>query len=132
MENYGIAYFLMRLGVAMSMFGHGLVRLPKLHGFSGWMMKSFENAMLPPALVQPFSYTLPIAEFIVGLFLLLGLFTRYSLIAGSVVMITLIFGTTLIENWDALPSQLIHLGLMVVLLIFIQYNYWSADRVFKL
>jgi thiosulfate dehydrogenase [quinone] large subunit len=129
--NYNIAYLLLRLGIGLSFFGHGLVRLPKLSGFSAWMVKSFEHSMVPASLVTPFSYILPIAEFVVGLLLIIGLFTRFSLIAGSIVMLALIFGTTMIENWDALPSQLIHLGLLEVLLVFIQYNAWAVDRRIK-
>jgi thiosulfate dehydrogenase [quinone] large subunit len=82
-------------------------------------------------LVIPFSYALPVAEFVIGALLLLGLFTRVSLIAGGVVMLLLIFGTTLIENWEALPSQLIHALFFAVLLAFIQYNTLAVDHLIK-
>ncbi|WP_260607399.1 DoxX family membrane protein [Chitinophaga polysaccharea] len=131
MENNAIAFLLFRLAVAASMFGHGLVRLPKLNGFSAWMIKSFEKSMLPDLLVVPFSYVLPIAEFVIGLLLLVGLFTRVSLIAGGVVMVLLIFGTAMIENWEALPSQLIHAAFFAVLLAFIQYNTIAVDHLIK-
>ncbi|HEY8958793.1 DoxX family membrane protein [Chitinophaga sp.] len=131
MENNAIAFLLFRLTVAASMFGHGLVRLPKLNGFSAWMVKSFEKSMLPDLLVVPFSYALPIAEFVIGLLLLIGLFTRASLIAGGVVMVLLVFGTAMIENWDALPSQLIHAAFFVVLLVFIRYNTLAVDHLIK-
>lgn len=129
--NNNIAYLLLRIGVGLSFFGHGLVRLPKLNGFSAWMLKSFEHSILPASLVTPFSYILPIAEFLVGLLLIIGLLTRLSVITGSIVMLALIFGTTMIENWDALPSQLIHLVLLQVLLVFIQYNAWGIDSRLK-
>ncbi|NML35782.1 DoxX family membrane protein [Chitinophaga sp. G-6-1-13] len=129
MENNTIAFVLLRLAVAASMFGHGLVRLPKLNGFSHWMTTSFEKSMLPGAMVLPFSYILPIAEFVVGLLLILGLFTRLSLIAGAIIMIMLILGTTLIEEWGSLPSQLIHVAFFAVLLVFIKYNGFALDRV---
>lgn len=77
------AYLLLRLAIGASMFGHGLVRLPKLNAFSDWMVGSFEKSILPQALVVPFSYVLPIAEFTVGLLLILGLFTRQALIGGG-------------------------------------------------
>ncbi|QJB34049.1 DoxX family protein [Chitinophaga oryzae] len=128
MENNTIAFVLLRLAVAASMFGHGLVRLPKLSGFSQWMVTSFEKSMLPGAMVLPFSYILPIAEFIVGLFLILGLFTRLSLIGGALIMIALILGTTLIEDWHSLPSQLIHAAFFAVLLVFIRYNGFALDK----
>lgn len=130
MINNVTTYLLLRLGIGFSMFGHGLVRLPKLDKFSGWMVQSFEKSMLPASLVMPFSYFLPIAEFLVGLTLIIGLFTRYSLIAGAIVMLMLIFGTTMIENWEALPSQLIHIAFFAVLLNYVpQYNGYSADRI---
>ncbi|TWF44291.1 thiosulfate dehydrogenase [quinone] large subunit [Chitinophaga polysaccharea] len=131
MENNAIVFFLLRLAVAASMFGHGLVRLPKLNGFSAWMVKSFEKSMLPEIMVVPFSYTLPIAEFVIGLLLILGLFTRVSLIGGGLVMVLLIFGTAMIENWEALPSQLIHAAFFGILLAFIQYNTIAVDHLIK-
>lgn len=124
-------YVLLRLGIGASLFGHGLVRLPKLNTFSNWMIGSFEKSMLPKILTIPFSYALPIAEFVIGLLLLLGLFTRQSAIAGGIVMIILILGTTLIENWEALPSQLIHLAFMALLLQFISSNSIAIDNLLK-
>ncbi|WP_236564852.1 DoxX family membrane protein [Flavobacterium sp. MK4S-17] len=70
-----LPYLLLRLLLGISFFGHGLVRLPKLNMFSGWMVKTFENSMLPQALVLPFSYMLPFAELITGALLLIGLLT---------------------------------------------------------
>jgi thiosulfate dehydrogenase (quinone) large subunit len=125
------SYLLLRIGVGMSMFGHGLVRMPKLAGFSGWMTKSFEHSMLPEALVKPFSYILPFAELITGILLLAGLFTKQALIAGSVVMIALVFGSTMVENWEAIPSQLMHLAFFAVLLHFISSNSYAADKAIK-
>jgi thiosulfate dehydrogenase [quinone] large subunit len=102
----------------MSFFGHGLARMPKLAGFSKWMVGQFQRSYLPEALVVPFSYVLPFAELIVGILLLLGLFTRQAAIAGAVVIILLIFGTTSIENWEAIPTQLLHVAFLVVVLQF--------------
>jgi len=126
-----IAFLLLRLAIGASMFGHGLVRLPKLAGFSSWMVGSFEKSMLPLALVRPFSYALPILEFTVGLLLITGLFTKASLIAGALIMVALIFGTTLIESWDAITSQLIHAAFFAVLLQFVQYNTYAVDSLLK-
>ncbi|WP_291909454.1 DoxX family membrane protein [Chitinophaga sp. CB10] len=124
-------YLLLRLGVAASMFGHGLVRLPKLNGFSSWMVSSFEKSMLPAALVTPFSYFVPIAEFVVGLLLLAGLFTRFAAIAGALVMVALIFGSCMVENWDWIPSQLIHVAFFAVLVQYVSSNAWAVDNLVK-
>lgn len=121
------SFLLLRLGIGVSMFGHGLVRLPKLAGFSKWMVTSFEKSLLPSAIVTPFSYALPILEFGIGTLLILGLLTKQALLAGSIVMLLLLLGTTLIENWEALPSQLIHLVFFAILIQFISSNTWSLD-----
>ncbi|RZJ72232.1 MauE/DoxX family redox-associated membrane protein [Flavobacterium sp.] len=128
MEKYW--YFAARLPLAFSFFGHGLVRLPKLDKFSDWMLTSMEKSILPAELVRPFSYALPILEFAIGLLLLLGLFTRQSLFAGLFVMAILVFGSTTVENWDAITSQLVHAGYFAVLLYFVSSNTLAVDNFF--
>jgi thiosulfate dehydrogenase [quinone] large subunit len=125
------SFLIIRLAVAASMLGHGLVRLPKLQGFSNWMVSSFEKSMLPSVLITPFSYILPVAEFVIGLLLVIGLFTRVSLIAGGFTMVILIFGSAMVENWEAMPSQFIHAAFFAVLLSFLQYNTFAVDNFFK-
>jgi len=125
------AYLLARLAIGTSMFGHGLVRLPKLAVFSKWMVGSFAKSILPDALVVPFSYILPFAEFSIGFLLLIGLFTKQAAVAGALVMIVLIFGSTTIENWDMIPVQLIHVAFFAVLIQFVQYNSYALDGVTK-
>jgi len=127
-----LSFLLARLAVGMSMFGHGLVRLPKLQDFSQWMVGQFEKSMLPEIIVTPFSYILPITELLVGIFLLIGLFTRQALVAGSLVMIALIFGSSMIEEWGAIPSQLIHAAFFSILLIFEKsYNSFAVDMILE-
>jgi thiosulfate dehydrogenase [quinone] large subunit len=125
-------FLLLRLAIGASMFGHGLVRLPKLAGFSAWMTTSFEKSMLPTALVKPFSYALPLAEFLIGLLLIGGFLTRQALVAGCIVMVMLIFGSAMIESWDSLPSQLIHAAFFGVLLQFVATsNRYSVDALVR-
>ncbi|WP_443945547.1 DoxX family protein [Pedobacter sp. AW1-32] len=123
------AFVLARLAIGLSFFGHGLVRLPKLSGFSQWMMAQFSKSVLPDFLVFPFSYALPVLEFISGLMVILGLFTRQGLLLAGAVSLALIFGTTMIENWDALPSQLIHVAFLSILLAYLQHNTFALDQI---
>lgn len=127
MQSYGISFLLLRLAVGMSMFGHGLVRLPKLSEFSAGMVADFQESMIPEILVLPMTYVIPIAELIIGILLLLGLFTRLVLIAGGVLMIVLIFGVSMVENWGALPSQMIHSLFFAGLIPFLSHNVYSLD-----
>jgi len=125
------AYLIGRLAIGLSFFGHGLVRLPKLAGFSNWMVGQFSKSFLPEALTVPFSYVLPFAEFIAGLLIIMGLFTRQGLLLAGFVSLALIFGTTMIENWDALPSQLIHVAFLSVLLAYLPHNSYAVDKIIK-
>ncbi|AYL96941.1 DoxX family protein [Mucilaginibacter celer] len=122
------SFLILRLAIGASMFGHGLVRLPKLAMFSNWMVGTFQKSMLPKAMVTPFSYLLPIAEFTIGLLLISGLFTKSALIGGGVVMMILIFGSCMIENWEIIPSQLIHAAFFAVLLQFAANNTYALDN----
>lgn len=125
------AYLLFRLTIGMSMFGHGLVRIPKLPSFSEGMVANFEGSHLPAVIVQPFSLTLPFIEFTIGLFLLVGFKTKWFAQAGGILMVVLIFGTSMIENWNALPSQMIHVAFFCVLLQFLPSNQISLDGILK-
>lgn len=122
-----LPYLFLRLLVGTSLFGHGLVRLPKLDAFSTWMLGRFHQSMLPETIVKPFSYALPFAELVIGFLLLVGMFTHTALVAGCGVMVLLIFGSSLIEDWGAIPAQLIHGLILVILLQYIEANNYSID-----
>jgi thiosulfate dehydrogenase [quinone] large subunit len=113
------------------MFCHGIVRVVKLPKFSTWMLEKFANSILPEALVTPFSYALPIIELVIGVLLLIGLYTRISLTIGGFTMVALIFGSGMIEDWGALPSQMIHTFFFAVLLSHLNYNSYSVDNALK-
>ena len=121
------AYFFLRLPIAMSMLGHGLVRLPKLETFAQGMVTQFSESMLPAALVYPFGLAVPVIELVLGILLLLGLFTRSSLYAGLLLMTVLIFGTAMIENWTGITSQLVHSLYFALVLIMLPHDRFSLD-----
>jgi len=123
-----ISYVFIRLGIGISMVGHGLVRIPKLMAFSEGMLGSFKDSLLPNFLLIPFSYTLPFVEFLLGLLLVLGWQTKRAAIGGGILMLTLIGGTSLIENWSALPSQMIHLLFFVLVYEFNKANALALDK----
>ncbi|ANI89159.1 DoxX family protein [Arachidicoccus ginsenosidimutans] len=125
------AYLLTRLAIGISMFGHGFVRLFKLSIFAGGMIKEFEKSMLPNFIVTPFAYVLPFAEFFIGILLILGWFTKQAAIAGSIVMFILVFGSSMIENWSIIPSQLLHIVFFVFIVQFIQSNSCALDNLRK-
>ena len=127
MRRYTWAYLLARLPIALSMLGHGLIRLPKLDRFSLGMVTEFGRSFLPLWVVQPFSYALPFLELVTGALLLLGLFTRFAIFLGALLMLILIFGSTLIEEWDNVAIQMFYGLYFAGLLLFVEHNGFSLD-----
>ncbi len=107
MKDFKTTFFFLRLPIAVSLLGHGLVRLPKLPA-TDWLVTTMEKSVIPEFLIVQFGYFLPIAEFLIGLSLLIGFRMKYSLFAGLALMSVLIFGSSSIENWIAIESQLLH------------------------
>ncbi len=109
--------FFMRLPIAFSLLGHGLVRLPKLSAFSNGMVASMQASVLPSWLIHSFALVLPFIEIAIGIALLIGFRLQYAIYAGLVLMSLLIAGSSSIENWGAIEAQLIHaiyLGLLLI------------------
>lgn len=127
MKDFKTTFFFLRLPLAISLAGHGLVRLPKLATFSEWMVTFMEKSMIPSALIIPFSYILPIAEAIIGILLLIGFKTKYTIFATLTLMSILILGSCSIENWSAIEAQLLHSFYLFGLLWF--YEKYITEKV---
>ncbi len=94
------------------------------------------NALAPAALIPKgtlpvFAAVLPWVETILGLLLLLGLFTRFALIAGFLVMILLMSGVTLAQDWETAGLELIYCIIYFILLTFLNRNYFSLDSLLR-
>ena len=120
--NTKFAFFILKLPMAMSMLGHGLVRLPKLNSFAEGMAEQFKDSMLPDFLVLPFGYLLPLVELVIGILLLTNWQTKNTIYAGLLTMSLLIFGSSMIENWGAITAQLVHAIYFAVVLYFLIKN----------
>ena len=92
-----LAYGILRLTLGINILVHGLLRLSQLASFAD-------------GLVQAFAKTL------VGLLLTLGLWTRFALVGGGLLIIALLFGTALRSDWDTLGIQMIYAAIYYVLL----------------
>ena len=128
-----VAYALLRFVFGMNICFHGLSRLLTDHqAFLAYLTKSLAPAVLvPKATIPAFAATLPWVETLLGLLLLLGLFTRFALIAGFLVMILLMAGITLAQDWTTAGLQLIYCLLYFILLMFLDRNHFSLDSLFR-
>jgi hypothetical protein len=100
-----LAYLVLRCTLGLSVFMHGLVRLPHLRAFANGLVKLFGDTPLPALLVRPFALVLVFVEAIVGLLVLLGLWTRVALIVGSAAMAALIFAPRCAPTGTRSPSS---------------------------
>src|SRR6516225_4945150 len=126
-----IAYAILRLSFGVNIMLHGISRLlggPS--GFLAYLNHYFEHApLIPKSFLPAFGGVLPPVETALGLLLLLGLFTRFALIAGGLVMTALVFGTNLAQDWNVAGLQLIYCFLYYYLLTHRrERNQWSLDR----
>lgn len=123
MKDFKTIFFFLRLPIAISLAGHGLVRLPKLQTFTEGMVKSMEKSAIPAALITPFGYVLPFLEAIIGISLLIGFKPKLTIYSAIALMSILILGSSSIENWSAIEAQLLHsLYLFVLLWFYLKYS----------
>jgi thiosulfate dehydrogenase [quinone] large subunit len=132
-SNASLAYSILRVAFGANIFLHGLSRL--LNGraaFLAYLNHYFEHAHLVPTGALPvFGAVLPWVETILGLLLLLGLATRLALIAGAIVMIILVIGTNLAQDWEVAGLQLIYCFIYYYMLARIDLNAFSLDTMLR-
>lgn len=124
-----LAYFILRLTMGVNMFTHGVARLLDLEKFNMWMIGQFNDTILPEFLVSLSSYMIPFAELIIGVLLILGLFTSRALLLGALLITVLVFGSGLQENWNVMSSQMIYAIFFFILSYLIELNRFSLDRI---
>ncbi|MFZ0522592.1 MAG: DoxX family membrane protein [Candidatus Acidiferrales bacterium] len=126
-----LGYLVLRFTLGLSIFMHGLTRLPHLQEFADGLVKMFADTPLPTMLVRPFGLGLVFVETTVGLLLLLGLWTQEALLVGSATMAALVFGTALRSDWNIVAIQLLYALIYAVLLAAREYNAYSLDALIR-
>ena len=129
LTNPELAFVLGRLLLGLNFLLHGLVRIPKLAVFRAGVVKEFAASPLPPAVVAVFSSVLPFVEGSIGALLLLGLFTRPALVATMLVIMSLVFGSSLLEKWTLVGDQMLYGLFVFALLLHARHNRLCLDRV---
>jgi thiosulfate dehydrogenase [quinone] large subunit len=126
--NKALAYALLRIALGVNFAGHGLIRIHNgVAAFAQTTAEHLVKSPLPSSLTYAFSYAIPFVEAILGLTLILGVFTRASLIAGAVFMMTLTIGVTANQQWDIAGQQLLYSVDFFLLLFLLEYNRFSLD-----
>ncbi|WNG25935.1 DoxX family membrane protein [Cystobacter fuscus] len=125
--NAVAGHLLLRLALGINILGHGLVRIGNPGAFADALAQLFANTWLPSPLVRLFALLLPFLELVIGALLTLGLLTRIALFTGGLVMVSLIFGTTLRSDWETVGLQMIYAALYSALMGTAHLNRLSVD-----
>ncbi|MEM9136663.1 MAG: DoxX family protein [Cyanobacteria bacterium P01_F01_bin.42] len=129
--DIALAYLLLRIIVGVNYFNHGVTRIGNIPGFANAMVGAMEDAWMPGFLVRITAYFVVPVELAVGFLLIFGLFTRLSLVATLILMVILMYGVTIVQNWDVASSQLIYDVILFLLLAGLGYNYYSVDTILE-
>ncbi len=126
-----MAYLMLRFTLGMDILMHGVVRLPHLSSFADGMVRQFAETPLPAIIVRPFALSIVFLEALLGLLLLIGLWTRWSLLFGGVLISSLVFGTALRSDWNTLAIQMLYALIFAALMATREYNSYSVDTLIQ-
>ena len=128
-HDKSLAYVLLRVALGVNFAGHGLIRIYNgVDAFAATTAEHLAKSPLPHGLVFGFSYAIPFLEAVLGLTLLLGVFTRISLVCGALFMMALTIGVTSNQQWDVASQQLVYSVVFFLLLFLIEHNARALDN----
>jgi thiosulfate dehydrogenase (quinone) large subunit len=128
-NDKSLAYALLRIAFGVNFSGHGLIRIYNGVGpFAASTAEHLARSPLPRGFTFGFSYAIPFLEAILGLTLILGVFTRISLVCGTVFMMALTIGITANQQWDVASQQLVYSVVFFLLLYLIEDNALALDN----
>jgi thiosulfate dehydrogenase [quinone] large subunit len=129
MKDQCLAYGIFRLTLGINIFIHGTVRIfgPGAHEFASSTAKRFLSTPLPLWAVYGFLFVLPFVETVLGVLVAIGLFTRWSLVAGGLLIAALILGTAFQSDWPTVGVQMIYSISYFALLYHLDQNGLSLD-----
>ena len=101
-----VAYLMVRATMGFHMIAHGGSRFPILREFVAETREEFLGVtlagvlpMFPSWVVTLIAYTIPPAEFVIGLLLAVGFKTRLASTAGSALFLVMMFGQVALMNF---------------------------------
>jgi thiosulfate dehydrogenase (quinone) large subunit len=126
------AYTILRVALGVNIFMHGFIRIKNgITEFKKALEREYENSILPALLVKRFASFLPATEVTIGALLVVGFLTKAAIIAGVLLMILLMVGKSIKNDWMVVSLQMIYFAFYSALEFFLQYNQFSADYFFE-
>jgi len=125
-----LGYVVLRVCLGFAFMMHGVARIffGHFHPYLSEYTNRFVGSPLPLFVARDFLAVLPFIEALLGFLLLIGLATRSALCCCGLIMLCLLFGTCLRQDWSGAQTQLIYTFLFAYLLMNIGWNGWSVDE----
>ena len=130
-KDVTLAYTLLRIVFGINFFVHGLVRVNNMGGFIQSMVERFQDIAVPSFVILIFAALITPVELVSGFLMIIGLQTRNAIIAGFLLMMPLMFGVCLLQQWDTASSQLIYCLVFFILLAGCSLNTISVDQLIR-
>ena len=126
-----LGHALLRLAVGVNFAVHSFQRWKDIGKFADGVVRDFANTPLPEWSVRGFAWMIPFWEPMVGILLILGLWTRGALVAGGLLMVLLTFGTAMRGEFGALSTQLVYSLAFFALLVTLRHDRFSFDGLLR-
>jgi thiosulfate dehydrogenase [quinone] large subunit len=82
-------------------------------------------------MVHAFLMVVPFAELVLGALTTLGLFTRWALTLGGLLIAALVFGTAMRSDWNTVGVQMIYAITYYLLLVHRSSNRFALDTLLE-
>jgi thiosulfate dehydrogenase [quinone] large subunit len=127
-----LAYAVFRLTLGINILVHGAGRIfgPGAEAFASTTAAEFSKTPLPAGMVHAFLIVVPFAEVVLGVLTTVGLFTRWALTLGGLLIAALVFGTAMRSDWNTVGVQMIYAITYFLLLVNRSDNRFSLDALF--
>jgi thiosulfate dehydrogenase [quinone] large subunit len=109
--------FRLTLGINILVHGAGRIFGPGADAFATTTAAEFSKTALPGWMVHSFLIVVPFAELVLGALTTLGLFTRWALTLGGLLITALVFGTAMRSDWNTVGVQMIYAITYYLLLV---------------
>ena len=130
LSDLELAYAFFRFSMGVVIFFHGAMRM--ITGVGAWVTKEMplfvDNPLLPMWFVVGFLWVLPTIEVVLGTLTIVGLYTRWALLSGAVLMLILVFGNLTRQDWGTVGNELHYILYYTLMIAGMKYNCFALDK----
>lgn len=127
MTDSNIAYFILRITLGINLFFHGVTRFSSYSAFVESTTLKFKDTFIPSNFVNLFAQSLPPLETLIGFLLIFGFCTRFAATLGALLIAVLVFGSSLLMDWNVVGFQMIYAMIYYFLIMNRRNNSISLD-----